>query len=478
MEFLYKKNLSECGCEAAVFGFYKSEGEKKIILPHWVNISNDEFDGSLGKLSLVRNAQIGEKTYPKAVLVGLGEPKKCDTHLACTTIAGAFSYLKFTGAKSIAINFEKKEWASRLASQIGMADYSFTKYKSETCEKKVGKIFFVCPSDVSSQIQKGKIFSEASNFARSIQNEPANVASPDYVSKIAKEMSLKKGLKCTILNKKDLQKEKMEAMLAVASGSVNEARLVVMQYFGNKNSEETDVAIVGKGVTFDSGGISIKPSASMDEMKFDKSGACATIAIMSALKELGVKKNVVGIAALVENMPSSKAYRPGDILRVSNSKTIEVLNTDAEGRVVLADALSYTCKKFNPKHLIDLATLTGACVVALGDLTAGIMCEDDKLCHQLIASGHESGERVWRLPSWVEYDEKVKSEIADVKNIGESGNAGPISGFSFLRPFTSTCPSWAHIDIAGTSSMKKPKWGLGVGGSGFGVRLCLEYLLI
>jgi leucyl aminopeptidase len=213
----------------------------------------------------------------------------------------------------------------------------------------------------------------------------------------------------------------------------------------------------------------------MDEMKFDKSGACVVISVMSALKQLGIKKNIVAIAPLVENMPSGNAYRPGDIIRASNSKTIEVLNTDAEGRLILADALAYTCRKYSPQTLIDLATLTGACSVALGDLASAILCDDEKLCSDLISCSHNSNERLWQLPSWSEYDDKIKSDVADIKNTGEKGMAGTIAGYSFLKNFVD-CPSWAHIDIAGTANIKTPKWGLCAGGTGFGVRLCLEYI--
>jgi len=359
-----------------------------------------------------------------------------------------------------------------------MANYSFVKYMEQKEDKKseVESVCFVCKKDVSPEVERAKIMGKAANLSRSIQNEPGNIATPEYIATFAQKIAKQNGLECKVLGKKELQKEKMDAMLAVSGGSAHEPKLVVLKYTGNPNSKEIDLAIVGKGVTFDSGGISLKPSPSMVDMKFDKSAACSTIGAMSALSSLDIKKNVVGVAALVENMPGADAYRPGDIVRASNSKTIEVLNTDAEGRVVLADALVFTCKKYKPKELIDMATLTGACVVALGDLAAGLICANDSMSSKLIECGQACGERLWRLPHWAEYDEKVKSDLADVKNIGEKGSAGTIAGYSFLKPFVD-CKNWAHIDIAGTSWLKSPKRGLSIGGTGFGTRLCLEYLL-
>jgi leucyl aminopeptidase len=283
------------------------------------------------------------------------------------------------------------------------------------------------------------------------------------------------GLKIKVLDRAALKKAGMNAMLAVAGEAAAAPKLVAIEYHGAPSRKGWDAAIVGKGVTFDSGGISIKPASKMDEMKFDKSGACAVIGTLMGCADLRLPLNVVGVAVLVENMPDAQAYRPGDIIRACNGTTIEVLNTDAEGRVVLADALAWTAKEYAPGVMLDLATLTGACVVALGDLASGVLTRDDSLADALLAAGEACGERLWRLPLWPEYDEKIKSEIAAVKNIGESGQAGTIAGASFLLPFAGERP-WAHIDIAGTADGSKPKAGLSAGGYGTGVRLVLEYL--
>jgi leucyl aminopeptidase len=326
-------------------------------------------------------------------------------------------------------------------------------------------------------VLRGAKMGEAANLARTLQNEPANVATPSWVAAEATKTARaakKSRLSIRVLGRSELHKLKMNAMLAVASGSAQEPKLVVLQYRGAAH-KGWDAAIVGKGVTFDSGGISIKPSSKMDEMKFDKSGACAIIGIMSGCASLALPLNVVGVAALVENMPGGHAYRPGDILTACNGTTIEVLNTDAEGRVVLADALAYASKAYSPAVMVDLATLTGACAVALGDLASGILSENDELVDELVAAGERCGERLWRLPLWPEYDDKVKSEVASVKNIGEPGVAGVTAGASFLKPFAGERP-WAHLDIAGTAYGAKPRGGLSAGGYGLGVRLVLEYL--
>ena len=500
MDFVCVKDISEISkynCDSLIISMYKPDcapfvktDPSKVLnppvctilkLPNWAKSLEGEFDASASKMSLLRKVQIEKNTFEKVLLLGLGEKKLQNDFLNCSYYATAFSTLKSLGAKNIALMLHDSNIAQRCASQLFMADYSFSKYKSDNSNKPntqnqyVNTLVFVSNSDISKQVLGAKIFAQSANLCRSIQNEPANIATIKYVCDVAQDISRKSNLKYKILQKKDLQKENMNAMLAVAQGSTNEPALLVLEYIANPKSKQIDLAIVGKGVIFDSGGISLKPSDRMDEMKFDKSGACVVISVMSALKQLGIKKNIVAIAPLVENMPSGNAYRPGDIIRASNSKTIEVLNTDAEGRLILADALAYTCRKYSPQTLIDLATLTGACSVALGDLASAILCDDEKLCSDLISCSHNSNERLWQLPSWSEYDDKIKSDVADIKNTGEKGMAGTIAGYSFLKNFVD-CPSWAHIDIAGTANIKTPKWGLCAGGTGFGVRLCLEYI--
>ncbi len=495
--------------------------QEKSVLPAWAqgSFAPHEFTGAPGQMASLRRPAFCEKkagdkktgarmpgqTGARLVregaapdsrvilFLGLGEKNKGNPHALIASYAGAFNALKSARCESVSlllppgpVGMSLDSFVCALSSQLIMADYAFDKYKpreKDSPPKPGVKTLALVPaaksaslSALHSALARGLVFGEAANFARSIQNEPSNVATPAYVASCAQKIARASSLKCTVLSKAQMQKEKMNALLAVASGSEQEPKLVLLEYRGNPSKKGWDAALVGKGVTFDSGGISIKPSSKMDEMKFDKSGACAAIGALSACSRLGLKLNVVGVAALVENMPSGSAYKPGDIVTACNGQTIEVLNTDAEGRVVLSDALAYTSKRYDPSVMLDFATLTGACVVALGDLASGVLSEDDALVSALCASGERVGERLWRLPLWPEYDEKVKSEIASIKNTGESGQAGTTAGASFLKPFAGERP-WAHIDIAGTADSPKSRGGLCPGGTGVGVRLALDYLL-
>ena len=363
-----------------------------------------------------------------------------------------------------------------------MASYSFDKYKKKepkSEKKKLEKvIFFVADKKEEKNavdgVRVGKIVAEATNFSRAIANEPPNVATPEYVASQAKKVADEHRLKITVFDRKEIQKRGMHALLAVNSGSDKEPRFVVMEYWGGGN--EKPFAVVGKGITFDSGGISIKPANDMDKMKFDKAGACAVIGIMKSAAELKLEVNLVGVMALTENVLGRGGYKPGDIIQ-QKQKSIEVLNTDAEGRVILSDALTYAIDEYQPQAVMDIATLTGACVVALGDIAAGLFSNDDKLAEKLYEAGRESGEWVWRLPVWKEYDEKNKSEVADLKNIGEAGGvAGAITAACFLKAFVGET-KWAHFDIAGTGWNTKPKPYMGLGGTGAGVRVIIEFLI-
>ncbi len=480
--------------DGLVLSFWQPEDVKQHPkLPSWAAGSLDaaEFIGAAGQMVMIR------KNGPArcVILLGLGMAEKTNSHAVVAAYAQAFGVLKNARCKTVALempalvghalhNISLSSLAGRIASQVVMADYVFDKYKpadKDTPKSSVDEVMLRMPAAnmpaSAISVSRAVLMGEAANLTRSLQNEPANVATPSWIAAEAAKTarSAKNGkLSIRVMGRAELLKLKMNAMLAVGSGSAQEPKIVVLQYRGAAHNG-WDAAIVGKGVTFDSGGISIKPSSKMDEMKFDKSGACAVIGILSGCASMRLPVNVVGVAALVENMPGGHAYRPGDILTACNGTTIEVLNTDAEGRVVLADALAYTAKTFEPAVMVDLATLTGACSVALGDLASGVLSENDSLVSELIDAGERCGERLWRLPLWPEYDDKVKSEVAVVKNTGEPGVAGATAGASFLKPFVGE-RAWAHLDIAGTAYGSKPKAGLAAGGYGLGVRLVLEYL--
>jgi leucyl aminopeptidase len=364
--------------------------------------------------------------------------------------------------------------------QLGL--YHFDQYKSldkENPPSRINEITILVSSKAKVKtyqtgVDQAEKLCDAVLATRDLMHHPGNTATPTFLAKAAQTMSRKHKITCKVLEKKDMEKLKMGSLLGVARGSHEPPKFIVMEYKGGK-AKDKPVVIVGKGVTFDSGGISLKPGGGMDEMKFDMSGAAVTIGTLQAVASLKLKVNVVGIVPATENMPGGSATKPGDILTASNGKTIEVLNTDAEGRLILADALVYA-QRFEPKALIDLATLTGAVIMALGHQAAAAVGTDQKLIQKLIASGDATGERLWQLPLYEEFEKATKSDIADLKNIATSGvGAGTITGAAFLKPFTGGFP-WAHLDIAGTAWTSSERPYVPKGGSAYGVRLLIDYL--
>jgi len=314
---------------------------------------------------------------------------------------------------------------------------------------------------------------QAVKTARDLALSPGNKATPAHLAAVAKRLAGKNRLTCRVLGVSEMKKLGMGALLGVSQGSANPPALIVLEYKGGKASE-APVALVGKGITFDSGGISLKPAAGMDEMKMDMSGGAAVIGAMQAIAGLKLPLNVVGLVPAAENMPGGTAIKPGDVLMSMAGKTIEVLNTDAEGRLVLADALAYAAR-FKPRAVIDLATLTGAVIIALGHQAAAVLGTDKALVQGLIDSGERTGERLWELPLWKEHEETLKSSIADLKNIAAQGvGAGTITGAAFLKAFAGEQP-WAHIDIAGTAWLGEDRPYAPKGATGFGVRLLIDF---
>lgn len=321
-------------------------------------------------------------------------------------------------------------------------------------------------------ITEGVAIAAGVTLARNLVNEPGNVKSPEFLAEQARHLADEQGLTCTILDRPALEAEGLGALLGVAQGSVREARLIILEYHGG-NSDARPIALVGKGVVFDAGGISLKPAEKMDEMKMDMAGGAAVLGALCAAARLKLPLNLVGIIPAVENLPSGSAIRPGDILTSLSGKTIEVLNTDAEGRLILADALTYT-KRYNPRVVIDLATLTGACIIALGHQASAVLGNHEGLIRQLLKAGEHSGERLWQLPLWDEYASLIKSDFADVKNTG-GRPAGTITAAAFLQKFADDY-TWAHLDIAGTAWEEKGQPCIPKGGTGVGVRLLVQYL--
>ncbi|MBF6589185.1 MAG: leucyl aminopeptidase [Ktedonobacterales bacterium] len=319
-------------------------------------------------------------------------------------------------------------------------------------------------------VERGRILAESTNFARDLGNEPPNVLTPCEFAQRASAMAERFGLECEIYGPDWMREQGMGALLGVAQGSHQEPRFILLRYRGGA-ADEPGLGLVGKGITFDTGGISIKPAAAMDAMKMDMCGGAAVIGAMMAIAQLKPATNVTGIVPTTENMPGGNAYRPGDILRASNGKTIEILTTDAEGRLILADALSYATR-LGLTPIIDAATLTGAIVIALGHLRAGLFCNDDTLQRTLMAAAEAAGERIWPMPMDPEYNDLVRSEIADIKQTGTRGG-GAIAAAKVLSHFVNNLP-WAHLDIAGVTAREKRDAEGDKGATGFGVRTFAE----
>ena len=354
---------------------------------------------------------------------------------------------------------------------LKLKSYDFDLYKSKK-DKNIISINIIGNKNKTT-IQnelRFKAIEEGTFFARDLVSEPPNVLNPkEYTNRLLKLRKL--GIKVTIYNESQMKKLGMHSLLGVGRGSINESFLVTLEWNGNKKDKKAPLSFVGKGVCFDTGGISLKPAKFMEEMKYDMAGSAVVAGLIQTLATRKAKVNAVGVVGLVENMPGGNAQRPGDIVKAYNGKTIEVLNTDAEGRLVLADALSFTEAKFKPRFMIDLATLTGAIIMALGEEYAGLFSNNDDLSNKIFKVGEKVREKVWRLPLHNNYDKLINSTIADMQNINYSGGAGSITAAQFLQRFVTSKTPWAHLDIAGMAFSKKAA-NLNPGGAtGFGVRL-------
>ena len=394
-----------------------------------------------------------------------------------------FSYAKkFKDIKKIdlypeSLDFDNEKLTSFFSQFIfgfNLKSYTFNKYKTLNKEKNNQKINFKIITKNKEKIEKKyknyEAIKEGVFLTRNLVSEPPNVLNPrTYVQEIQKLSKF--GLKVKSYNEKELKKLGLNALLGVGKGSVNETYLVTIEWNGKNNSLKNPLAFVGKGVCFDTGGISLKPAKFMEEMKYDMAGSAVVVGLLKSLALRKAKVNAVGVVGLVENMPGGNAQRPGDIVKSYSGKTIEVLNTDAEGRLVLADAISFTETKFKPKFIIDLATLTGAIIISLGSEYAGLFSNNDELSKNIFKASENVNEKVWRLPLHKNYDKLMDSTIADVQNINYAGGAGSITAAQFLQRFIINKTSWAHLDIAGMAFSKKAA-NLNPGGAtGFGVRL-------
>jgi leucyl aminopeptidase len=443
--------------------------------------SINDMDGVFGKLSVIPT--IGTSTQ-RILLAGLGKKENFtnDTiRFVSGKIAQKAKELKlkeFTIIAPPSSLIEPVSSVSQIVEGCKMSLYKFEKYKSKKENTIPNLTILISKSEkISNAIKNAVVVSEGVIYTKSIANLPPNECTPTTLANFARIIAKKNNMKCNIISKTDLKKRGFGGITAVGQGSKNEPKLIILEHNrGSKN--EKPIVLVGKAVTFDTGGISLKPGEKMDEMKFDKCGGCTVIGIMKAVSELKLPINLVGIIPSVENMLGGEAYRPGDIIKLYNGKTAEILNTDAEGRIILADALSYGEKQYSPKAIIDFATLTGACIIALGTNIAGIVSNNEKLTEKIIESSKRTTEEIWNLPLNDDYMDMIKSDVADMKNVGIGRAAGTITAAAFLRNAIENTP-WVHIDIAGvawTQIATKEKPYNPKGATGFGVRLILDYL--
>jgi len=445
-----------------------------------------EFSGRSGETLLLHCG--GQLAAERVLFYGLGKEKSVGLNslrqaassaaklLAEKQLASFLLALPQVQAKKATLT----EKVQALAEGVLLADYRYEKYLPEDRPgqpARLAKVTLLIGSEESKVVaeeglQAARAIIAGSCFARDLVNAPGNEKSPEFLAMQAVAMAEQVSIRAKLLDRHQLAKQGFGAMLGVAQGSERAPYLIVLEYRGG-TADEKPIALVGKGVTFDAGGISLKPAEKMDEMKMDMGGAAAVLGTIMAAAKLKLPINLVTVVPAVENMPSGTAIRPGDILTSLSGKTIEVLNTDAEGRLILADALTYV-GRYQPRVVIDVATLTGAVIIGLGHHAAGVMGNHDGLARQLIKAGERSGERLWQLPLWEEYATQIKSDFADVKNTG-GRPAGTITAAAFLQKFADAY-TWAHIDIAGMAWESSGKAGQPKGGTGFGVRVLTEYL--
>ena len=476
--------VNEKKTELLVIGCFLDEDYSDLLnrLNEEISIAAKEIISNLQKFGLFNELHTFAKIPAKKILfIALGNKNEFNTEKSRIISGKIIQYAREFKIKELSIIpfNSSKEIIESLIEGIILSSYSFEKFKTTKENNAISKVSILIESN-SKELQKIideiSVICQSVNDAREISNLPPNECSPEYLAKIALNLKDQK-IKSKIINIDTMKDIGLNGLVSVGSGSINSPKLIVIEYNGGKK-EDKPILLVGKAVTFDSGGISLKPSEKMEEMKFDKCGGVNVIAIMKSLSLLKIKNNVTGIIPAVENMPSNSSYRPSDIINMYNGKSVEVLNTDAEGRLILADALTFGIKQYNPKLIIDMATLTGACIIALGTNVAGIIGNDEKLIKKIIDTSKITDEKLWELPLFEEYHDQIKSKNADIKNIGGRA-AGAITAAAFLSNFVENIP-WVHLDIAGTAwnqegsltkSYNPP------GATGFGIRTIIKFIM-
>ncbi len=423
-------------------------------------LKNGDMEGKLEATLLLHN--VPNSKGNRILLVGLGKKNELYDREYQRIISSTFKKLHDTGASNASLYLLELHVKDRtitwkisqtvIVAMEGIYRSDQLKSKRNISKQKLQKITLNTVKKINSAtsneaLQYGIATAHGMNIAKDLGNLPPNICTPTYLSKLAVKMAKKYKLKATILTEKNMEKLGMGSLLSVARGSNEPAKLITLEYWG-QNKKERPFVLVGKGITFDTGGISLKPAANMDEMKYDMCGAASVFGTITAIAKLKLPINVVYIIPTTENMPGGKATKPGDIVTSMSGQTIEILNTDAEGRLILCDALTYA-ERYKPELVIDIATLTGACVVALGHVATGLLSNNNKLASELLKASEEASDRAWQLPLWSDYDEQLSSNFADMANIG-GRDAGTITAACYLARFTKKY-SWAHLDIAGTA---------------------------
>jgi leucyl aminopeptidase len=448
-------------------------------------VGTGEFTGKANQCLVLHTW--GDLPAERVLLVGLGKKKQANLEKIRQAMGAAAKHLSGLGVKGFvtaihpvgagSASVQDRAQAVTEGALLGL--YRFTDHRTEGLDpiKPIARMTAIVRSQAQAApadrgVQRGRVLAEAVAFARDLVNQPSNVMTPTRLAREAAALAKLPGVRCHVLEKAEAKRLGMGAFLAVAQGSQEAPKFIILEYHGSKD-RRPPIALVGKSITFDSGGISIKPADKMEQMKGDMAGGAAVLGTIQAAARLKLPVSLVGILPATENMPSGTAIKPGDVVRAMSGRTIEVINTDAEGRMVLADGIAYA-GRFKPAAIIDLATLTGACVVALGTHATGLLGSDLRLTGKIRQAGETCGERAWELPLWDVYVDQIKSEVADIKNVGNRGG-GAITAAAFLSKFTGNIP-WAHLDIAGTAWTDADRPYIPKGASGVGVRLLVEYL--
>jgi leucyl aminopeptidase len=475
--------INEKRTELLVIGCFLNEDYSDLLnkFNEEISIAGKEIISHIHKFGLLNELYTFSKLPARKILfAGLGNKNEFNTEKSRIISGKIIQYAKEFKIKELSMftfNFSK-DIIESFVEGIILSSYSFEKFKTSKNNTidKVSILIEGNSKEYQKKINEISVICQSVNLGREISNLPPNECSPQYLAKIALDLK-NRGIKSKIISFDAMKDMGLNGIVSVGGGSINSPKLIVLNYEGTKK-EEKPILLVGKAVTFDSGGISIKPSDKMEEMKFDKCGGVNVIAIMKSLPPLKIKHNVIGIIPTVENMPSNSSYRPSDIIKMYNGKNVEVINTDAEGRLILADALSFGIKQYKPKLIIDMATLTGACIIALGNNIAGIIGNDEKLIKKILDISKVTDEKMWQLPLLEDHHDQIKSKNADIKNIGGRA-AGAITAAAFLSNFVENTP-WVHLDIAGTAWNQEASLSKSYnppGATGFGIRTIIKFIM-